>query len=90
MDDAGRRWWLDAFHAPFGLTPEGIDDLLTRSVADEKATVYRFIDGEAHSSALRVEGRFRDGGEVWFAERSLHLDGSVFSADTNGEGGGDA
>lgn len=81
VDDAGRLWWLEAFHIPFGLTPEAMGDMLTRSVADEKAIIYRFIDGEAHSFALRVEGRFRDSGDVWFVERSLHLDGSVFSAD---------
>ena len=81
VDSSGRQWWADAFYEPFGLTPEGMGDLLTRSVSNEKAMTYRYIDGESHSFALRVEGRFRDGGDVWFVERSLHLDGTVFSAD---------
>ena len=81
VDAAARRWWLDSFHTPHGLTPEGMADLLTRSVSDGKSILYRYIDGDAHTFALRVEGRFSDGGSVWFVERSLNLDGSAFSAD---------
>ena len=81
VDEAGRQWWIEAFHHPYGLTPESMGDLITRSVASEKTMVYRTIDGIGHSFSLSVEGRFNEGGSVWLVERSLHLDGSVFSAD---------
>ena len=81
VDETGRQWWLEAFHEPFDLTPEAMGDLLTRSVVDDKTIIYRLIDGHDHSFNLRVEGRFHDHGEVWFVERSLHLDGPAFSAD---------
>ena len=81
VDAVSRDWWLAAFHAPFGLTPEGMGDLLTRSVGTEKSIVYRYIDGYEHAFALRVEGRLGSLGEIWFVERSLSLDGPIFTAD---------
>lgn len=81
VDEAAQQWWLESFHGPYGLTPEGMGDLITRSVASEKTMVYRMIDGIGHSFSLSVQGRFDEGGSVWMVERSLHLDGPVFSAD---------
>ena len=81
VDEAARQWWSEAFHGPHGLTPEGMGDLITRSVSGDKSIIYDFIDGEDHSFSLRVKGRFRDDGDVWFVERTLRLDGAVFSAD---------
>lgn len=81
VDDLGRAWWLETFYDPLDLTPEGMGDLLTRSVATEKATIYHYIDGADHRFALRVEGHFSSGGEVWFVERTFGLRGPTFSAD---------
>ena len=81
VDEAGRAWWLERFHARFGLTPEDMGDLITRSVLSAKSVRYDFIDGVGQSFALRVEGRFSDEGSVWFVERTLNLSGSVFNAD---------
>ena len=66
---------------PHGLTPEGMGALITRSVAEEKAIRYDFIDGIGQAFRLRVEGRFLDGSQVWFVERTLSLAGGIFDAD---------
>ena len=81
VDATGQRWWRDAFYDPHGLTPEGMADRLTRSIVDEKFTIYRYIDGLAHTFALRVEGRLQGSASMWFVERSLDLDGDLFNAD---------
>lgn len=81
VDEAGRAWWLERFYDRFGLTPENMGDLITRSVLTGKAIRYDFIDGLGEAFALRVEGRFSDEGAVWFVERTLNLSGSVFNAD---------
>lgn len=81
VDEAGRAWWLERFYDRFGLTPESMGDLITRSVITGKSIRYDFIDGLGEAFALHVEGRFRDEGAVWFVERTLNLSGSVFNAD---------
>lgn len=81
VDEAARAWWLARFFDPHGLTPEGMGDLLTRSVSQEKLTRYDFIDGIGQAFRIRVEGRFVDGSQIWFVERTLSLAGGVFDAD---------
>ena len=81
VDPAARAWWLARFFEPHGLTPEGMGDLLMRSVTQEKLTRYDFIDGIGQAFRIRVEGRFVDGSQIWFVERTLSLAGGVFDAD---------
>lgn len=81
VDAPSRAWWIDTFYDPFALTPEGMGDLLTKSVSDTKVVRYRHIDGAREEFALRVEGRFSDGGDLWFVERTLNLAGGLFNAD---------
>jgi len=73
VDQNGRRWWTRRFFDPFGLTPEGMGDLITKSAAGEKSIIYHYIDGIGEKFALRVEGRFYDGASIWFVERTLEL-----------------
>ncbi len=56
-------------------------DIITRSVTQEKLTRYGFIDGVGQAFRLRVEGRFVDGSEIWFVDRTLSLAGGFFDAD---------
>lgn len=81
VDETGRAWWLERFFEAHGLTPEDMGDLITRSVTTEKSMRYDFIDGVGQAFSLRVEGRFRDAGEIWFVERTLNLSGAAFNAD---------
>jgi len=81
VDQNGRRWWTRRFFDPFGLTPEGMGDLITKSAAGEKSIIYHYVDGIGEKFALRVEGRFYDGASIWFVERTLELQGRFFNAD---------
>lgn len=81
VDEVARAWWLARFFEPHGLTPEGMGDLLTRSVTRDKTIRHDFIDGIGQAFRLRVQGRFADGSEVWFVERTLSLSGRAFEAD---------
>jgi len=81
IDDDARNWWIERFYDPFGLTPEGMGDLLTKSVSNEKSITYRYIDGGGQAFAVRIQGRFQESGDIWFAERSLELEGGFFNAD---------
>ena len=81
VDEAARAWWLARFFEPHGLTPEGMGGIITRSVTREKLTRYGFIDGVGQAFRLRVEGRFVDGSEIWFVDRTLSLAGGFFDAD---------
>ena len=81
VDEAARAWWLARFFELHGLTPEGMGDIITRSVTREKLTRYGFIDGVGQAFRLRVEGRFVDGSEIWFVDRTLSLAGGFFDAD---------
>jgi hypothetical protein len=81
VDERGRAWWIAKFYEPYNLTPEGMGDLITRSVSEGKLIKYQYIDGVTEEFSLRVEGRFRDDGEIWYVHRTLALTGPAFSAD---------
>ncbi|HMK89813.1 MAG TPA: GNAT family N-acetyltransferase [Methylocystis sp.] len=81
VDEAGRAWWIERFYGPFGLTPEGMGDLITKSAVGDKLIIYDFIDGMGHAFRLRVEGSLSGPGEVWFVERTFELSGNLFNAD---------
>jgi hypothetical protein len=81
VDDLGRGWWLEAFYDRLNLTPEGLGDLLTRSVVTEKTMIYRYIDGADHRFELRIEGRSSLDADMWFVERTFGLRGPTFSKD---------
>jgi GNAT superfamily N-acetyltransferase len=81
VDESGRNWWIERFFQPFGLTPEGMGDLVTQSAPSEKSIIYHYIDGIGEKFALRVEGRFFDAASVWFVEHTLELQGRLFNAD---------
>src|SRR6202011_4119694 len=44
VSEASKKWWLEAFYEPFGLTPEGMADLITKSAPGEKSSAYHYID----------------------------------------------
>jgi len=81
VDDIGRQWWLAKFYEPFDLTPEGMADRLAKSAPGSTSVVYHFIDGVAETFSLRIDGDFPGTEEYWYAQRSLDLKGSAFSAD---------
>ena len=81
VDDEARAWWTEDMYDRRGLTPEDVGDLVSRSIRTEKAIVYRYIDGGAREFALRVEGRSRDAGDLWFVDRTISISGRLFNAD---------
>ena len=72
---------MEAFYDPHELTPEGMGDLLTRSVGTPKHIFYDSIKATSHSFSLHVEGGALSGAGVWYVERTLTLDSKVFNAD---------
>ncbi|QOG19234.1 hypothetical protein [Bradyrhizobium sp. SEMIA] len=81
VDEKSRQWWTEKFYEPFGLTPEGMADLITKSAPGEKLALYHYIDGQREAFSLRVDGDFPGTQEFWYARRELDLRGSAFNAE---------
>src|ERR1700730_15071007 len=81
VSEASQKWWLEAFYEPFGLTPEGMADLITKSAPGEKSSAYHYIDASREAFSLRVDGDFPGTREFWYAYRELDLKGGAFNAE---------
>jgi GNAT superfamily N-acetyltransferase len=79
--ELSQKWWLEAFYEPFGLTPEGMADLITKSAPGEKSSAYHYIDASREAFSLRVDGDFPGTREFWYAYRELDLKGGAFNAE---------
>ena len=49
VDEAFKRWWVEKFYEPFGLTPENMADRITRGAPGDKSIAYHFIDARKES-----------------------------------------
>jgi GNAT superfamily N-acetyltransferase len=81
VDEKSRQWWIEKFYEPFGLTPEGMADLITKSAPGEKLALFHYIDATREAFSLRVDGDFPGTQEFWYAHRELDLKGSAFNAE---------
>jgi hypothetical protein len=81
VSEASQKWWLEAFYEPFGLTPEGMADFITKSAPGEKSSAYHYIDASREAFSLRVDGDFPGTREFWYAYRELDLKGGAFNAE---------
>jgi GNAT superfamily N-acetyltransferase len=81
VSEASQRWWLEALYEPFGLTPEGMADLVTKSAPGEKSSAYHYIDASREAFSLRVDGDFPGTREFWYAYRELDLKGGAFNTE---------
>lgn len=80
IDDRAKAWWTERFDEPFGLSPEDVGDLLSKSWTADKQMVVTELDGVSQRFAVRVEGTWgRE--EFWFHARTLDLHGSLANAD---------
>ena len=79
LDDVSRQWWIERFAEPFGLTPEDVGDLLSRSWTQEKSMRVTELDGRHERFSITVDGRF-GGGDFWFHARTLDLRGGFLNA----------
>lgn len=80
VDEASAAWWRRRFEKPFGLSPEDVGDLLSKSWEGDKRMVVTALDGRAERFAIRVEGAWGPE-EFWFHARTLDLHGSAANAD---------
>ena len=80
VDDVSAEWWRRRFEEPFGLLPEDVGDLLSKSWQGDKRMVVTALDGRAERFSIRVEGAWGPE-EFWFHARTLDLHGAVANAD---------
>ena len=80
MDETSADWWRRRFEEPFGLSPEDVGDLLSKSWEGDKRMVVTALDGRAERFSIRVEGAWGPE-EFWFHARPLDLHGSAANAD---------
>jgi GNAT superfamily N-acetyltransferase len=80
VDAEAKAWWLEAFFAKHGLTPEDVGDRLAQSWAGEKRIAVTVMDGRMKRFSVRVQGAFGEG-DFWLHERTLDVRGSVINAD---------
>jgi GNAT superfamily N-acetyltransferase len=74
------NWWRDNIHAPHGLYPDDLGDLLSASAAGGKIVTIADLDPVAGSFVIRIGGYPADRGEAWWTQRKLDLSGPLFEA----------
>lgn len=80
VDEVSAEWWRRRFEEPFGLSPEDVGDLLSKSWEGDKRMVVTALDGRAERFSIRVEGAWGPE-EFWFHARTLDLHGAAANAD---------
>jgi predicted GNAT family acetyltransferase len=64
------EWWQTRFMEPFGLSPEHVGDLLSKSWSGEKRIVVTELSGAKQRFSVRVQGAW-DQKEFWFHATTL-------------------
>jgi GNAT superfamily N-acetyltransferase len=80
VDSGDMAWWQEHFEEPFGLSPENVGDMLSKSWRGDKKIVVTELSGIRQRFSVRVEGSWGKE-EFWFHARTLDLHGPAANAD---------